>query len=77
MYTGKEGYPSVAYEVICTCHKFIQLMSCGHPGTRNDKHIVKTDVSVMQLMESNGWLNAKKAWHSLGANGKNSFFVRT
>ena len=77
MYTGKEGYPSVAYEVICTCRKFIQSVSCGHPGTRNDKHIVKTDVSVMQLMESNGWLNAKKAWHSLGANGKNSFFVRT
>ena len=49
-------------------------MSCGHPGTRNDKHIVKTDVSVMQLMESNGWLNAK-AWHSVGANGKKSSFV--
>ena len=73
MYTGKEGYPSVAYEVICTTRKFIQSVSCGHPGTRNDKHIAKTDPSVMQLMERNGWLNSK-AWHSFGENGKKTFF---
>jgi len=33
MYTGKEGYPSIAYEVIGTSRKFIQLVSCGHPGS--------------------------------------------
>jgi hypothetical protein len=76
MYTGKEGYPSVAYEVICTTRKFIQSVSCGHPGSRNDKHIAKTDPSVMQLMEKNGWLNSK-AWHTScgrGENGKKTFF---
>ncbi len=69
MYSGKEAYPSVAYEVICTCRKFIQSVSCGHPGTRNDKHIGKTDQSVMQLLENNGWLNSK-AWHTGGPDGR-------
>ena len=74
MYTGKEGYPSVAYEVICTARKFIQSVSCGHPGTRNDKHIVKTDPSVMQLLDQNSWLNSK-AWHCSGSDGtKKTFF---
>lgn len=69
MYTGKEGFPSVAYEVICTSRKFIQSVSVGHPGTRNDKHIVRTDNSVMQLLEGNGWLQSK-AWKATGPNGK-------
>ena len=29
MYKGKEGYPSIAYEVICTSRKFIQLIPAG------------------------------------------------
>jgi hypothetical protein len=73
MYSGKEGYPSVAYEVICTCRKFIQSVSCGHPRTRNDKHIAKTDHLIMQLLDNNGWLNSK-AWHTIGPNGKRTFF---
>ena len=74
MYTGKEGFPSIAYEVICTSRKFIQSVSVGHPGTRNDKHIVRTDDSVMQLLEGNGWLQSK-AWKAVGADGRNvSFF---
>ena len=40
---------------------------------RNDKHIAKTDHSVMLLMEKNGWLNSK-AWQSFGENEKKSFF---
>ena len=43
MYKGKEGFPSIAYEVICSSRKFIQSVSVRHPGTRNDKHIVRTD----------------------------------
>ena len=73
MYTGKEGFPSVAYEVICSCRKFIQSVTCGHPGTRNDKHIAKTDASVMQLMDFNGWLNSK-AWHCSGEGGRKTFY---
>ena len=35
MYTGKEGFPSIAYEVICTSRKFIQsvLLHTQGPGT--------------------------------------------
>ena len=43
MFKGKEGFCSVAYEVARNCRKFIQSVSVGHPGTRNDKHIVRTD----------------------------------
>lgn len=39
-------YPSVKYKVVCTSHKFIQSVSYGHLGARNDKHIARTDVSV-------------------------------
>jgi hypothetical protein len=57
MYKGKEGYPTVAYEVICNSRKFIQSISVGHPGSRNDKqHIVRTDETVMSLLYGNGWL---------------------
>ena len=59
MYKGKEGYTSIAYEVICTSRKFIQSVSAGHPGARNDKHIVRTDDSVMSHLEGNGRLNSQ------------------
>ena len=68
MYKGKEGYPSISYEVICTSRKFIQSVSAGHPGARNDKHIVRTDNSVMQLLDGNSWLNSR-SWESMDPNG--------
>ena len=68
MYKGKEGFPSVAYEVICSSRKFIQSVSVGHPGTRNDKHIVRTDYAVMDLLQGNGWLQSK-GWKTVGPNG--------
>ena len=68
MFKGKEGFCSIAYEVVCNCRKFIQSVSVGHPGTRNDKHIVRTDNTVMDLLEGNGWLNSK-TWCSTGVNG--------
>ena len=74
MFKGKEGFPSIAYEVICTSRKFIQSVSVGHPGSRNDKHIVRTDESVMELLEGNGWLNSK-AWRTIGPNGRTKVFV--
>ena len=74
MYKGKEGYPSVAYEVICTSRKFIQSVSVGHPGSRNDKHIVRTDETVMSLLYGNGWLQSQ-AWDCIvDATGKRKVF---
>ena len=40
----------------------------GHPGTRNDKHIVRTDNTVTELLEGNGWLNSK-SWLTSAVNG--------
>ena len=68
MFKGKEGFCSIVYEVVCNCRKFIQSVSVGHPGTRNDKHIVRTDNTVMELLEGNGWLNTK-AWITSAVNG--------
>jgi hypothetical protein len=59
----------IAYEVVCDCRKFFQSISVGHPGTRNDKHIVSTDDTVMDLLEGNGWLNAKSSWMTSAVNG--------
>ena len=59
MYKGKEGYTSIAYKVICTSREFIQSVSAGHPGACNNKHIVRTDNSVMSLLNGNGWLNSQ------------------
>jgi hypothetical protein len=68
MYNGKEGFASVAYKVICNSRKFKQSVSCGHnPDARSDKHIVRTDESVMQLLEGNRWLRSK-AWRAMGPN---------
>lgn len=59
LYKGKEHYPSVAYEVVCTSRKFIQSVSCGHPGARNDKHIARTDAAIMNLLCPHDWLGSK------------------
>jgi hypothetical protein len=74
MYTGKEGYPSIAYEVICTSRRRIQSVSFGHPGSRNDKHIVRTDQSVMSLVEGNGWFRTKAFECIMDATGKTKVF---
>ena len=74
MYTGKEGYPSIAYEVICTSRKFIQSVSPGHPGSRNDKHIARTDTAVMELLQGNGWLHSQSWECVIDANGRKKAF---
>ena len=72
---ARKGYTLVANEVICTCRKFIQNVSVGHPGTRNDKHISHTDHSMTDdLLVPNLWLNSKN-WQCVGLNGqKRNFF---
>ena len=68
MYKSKEGYPSISYEVICTSRKFIQSVSTGHPGAYNDKYIVRTTNSVMQILDGNSWLNSP-SWESMDPKG--------
>ncbi len=74
MYSGMEGFSSIAYELICISRKFIQSVSVGHPGSQIDKHIVRTDNLDMQLLEENGWLQSK-TWKAAGLDGRNSSFL--
>jgi Plant transposon protein len=74
IYKGKESFPSVAYEVVCTSRKFIQSVSCGHPGSRNDKHIARTDAAIMNLLSPQDWL-ASKSWEVVNdADGNRKVF---
>ena len=46
---GKEGYPTIPYEVtVDHCEKIIAATK-GHPGARNDKTIVKFDGFVTSI----------------------------
>jgi hypothetical protein len=48
-FTGKEGYPTVAFEVTVDHHNRIFFCTNGHPGTRNDKTICRFDEYLMAL----------------------------
>jgi hypothetical protein len=50
-YCGKEKKATVAYEVTVNHSGRCLYISTGHPGSRNDKTIVKTDKLVMDLRE--------------------------
>ena len=50
-YMGKEKKATVAYEVTVNHSRRILHISDGHPGSRNDKTIVKTDTFVQELKD--------------------------
>jgi hypothetical protein len=63
-------HPSVAYEVVCTARKFIHSVSSGRPGSRNKKHIARTDPAIMNFLEhQNHWLASKQWAVTTDANG--------
>lgn len=74
LYKGKEHFPSVAYEVVCTNRKFIQSVSCGHPGARNDKHIARTDKAITNLLSPHDWLGSKSWEVVYDATGRKKVF---
>ena len=51
--TGKEGYPSLAFEVVTGFDHQIFGVSPAHFGTRNDKHIVHSDPTINLIRT--GW----------------------
>jgi hypothetical protein len=51
--TGKEGYPSLAFEVVTGFNRQILGVSQAHFGTRNDKHIVRSDPTINSVRT--GW----------------------
>ena len=50
---GKEGYPSVCFEVITGYDRQVLGVSSVHFGTRNDQHIIRTDETVSLICT--GW----------------------
>ena len=49
LHKGKEGYPTLSYEVTVDHSKKIIGVTQGHPGARNDKTIVKFDGYVTSI----------------------------
>lgn len=54
---GKEGYPTLSYEVTVDHSKRIIGVTQGHPGARNDKTIVKFDGFVTDIHEGRLYQN--------------------
>jgi hypothetical protein len=48
-FTGKEGFPTIAYEVICDHSGYIMSVSPGYYGSCNDKTIVRYDSIIQKL----------------------------
>ena len=48
---GKEGYPTLAFEVVSGFDREILGVSSVQSGTRNDKHIVKLDATVAKIRD--------------------------
>jgi len=63
---GKEGYPSLAFEVVTGFNRQILGVSHAHFGTRNDKHIVRSDPTINSVRT--GWYR-KVVWHWYDENG--------
>ena len=49
IYAGKEGFPSISYEVICTLRKFIQSMTVGHPGSRKQQTLCQNRLNIVVI----------------------------
>jgi hypothetical protein len=63
LYKGKESYPSIAYNVVVTNRRFIQSVSQGHPGARNDKHMSRLDDVLMLLQHGPSFLHSSE-WNA-------------
>jgi hypothetical protein len=49
LYTGKEGYPTIAYEMTCAHNGKILYCTPGFYGSQNDKSIIRFDGLVSKL----------------------------
>ena len=48
-FTGKEGYPSLSFEVVCDHNRSIQSATLGFDGSTNNKTIVRFDGHVSRF----------------------------
>ena len=66
-YVGKEGFPTLMFNVACSHDGHIYNVSGPHPGSRNDKTAVRYDDFVMDLYGKS--ILADVPWRYLDANG--------
>ena len=55
-HTGKEGYPTRAYNVVCDHNGLFYSWGEGWPGSYNDKSMVQSDTFVNLLRDKNSIL---------------------
>ena len=67
MFVGKEGVPTIAYEMVCDHRRRIISVTPGHPGARNDKTIVKFDGFIQALHDRQRY--AECTFSTVGADG--------
>ena len=59
LFKGKEGYPSLAFQVIVSHRRKVLYVSLSFPGARNDKQIVKVDSFPVSLHNGSHWLRTQ------------------
>lgn len=69
--TGKEGYPTLAFECITNHQLKIMGISCVQFGTRNDQHIVRLDATV-SLIRRQWYKDVQWSYFDLEGNVKSS-----
>ena len=67
MCAGKEGYPTIAFNVHCSHNKRVVYVAPAQPGNRNDKTIVKYDAFIDKLRTEDLYKTFKfKLWNEKG-----------
>jgi hypothetical protein len=68
LYNGKEGYPTVGFQVSCTQRKFVQTIGKVEPGTRNDMTTVRYEETVV-AMHSGNHKYKRTVWYTYDIQG--------
>eukprot|EP00187_Rhodella_violacea_P013328 CAMPEP_0184712916 /NCGR_PEP_ID=MMETSP0314-20130426/3377_1 /TAXON_ID=38298 /ORGANISM="Rhodella maculata, Strain CCMP 736" /LENGTH=190 /DNA_ID=CAMNT_0027175447 /DNA_START=12 /DNA_END=581 /DNA_ORIENTATION=- len=70
---SKEKCPTLSFEVVSNHRRKVFALTCGHPGTRNDKHIARLDRAVQGLNPGGNWMS-ELSWSVMHENGMRKQF---
>lgn len=59
LFTGKEGFPTVAYEAIVDHTGRVMACTKGNPGSQNDKTIVRLDSAVTTIRKDKKYIDVE------------------
>ena len=68
-FTGKEGYPSLSFEVVCDHNRSIQSATLGFDGSTNDKTIVQFDGHVSNVRRNKTYTEREFDCFAIDGNG--------